>query len=207
LVARRLGPALSVPRPNRNRRFLAENPHHEVKSSIRKEAIMILGMSVPTFTLLHVVISLIGIFAGLIVLFGMFKANLLNNWTALFLVTTVLTSVTGFFFHSVSFGPPHVLGILSLVVLAVAIPALYVYRLAGPWRWIYVAGAVVALYFNVFVGVVQAFQKLSFLQPLAPTQSEPPFFIAQAAVLVTFIVLGIVAVRSFHPATKTPAFR
>jgi len=166
---------------------------------------MILGMSVPTFTLLHVVISLIGIFAGLIVLFGMFKANRLNNWTALFLVTTVLTSVTGFFFHSTSFGPPHVLGILSLVVLAVAIPALYVYRLAGSWRWIYVAGAVVALYFNVFVGVVQAFQKLSFLQPLAPTQSEPPFFIAQAVVLVTFIVLGIVAVRSFHP-EKTPAF-
>jgi hypothetical protein len=192
-------------RPNRIRRFLAANPHHEMKSSIRKEANMILGMSVPAFTLLHVVISLIGIFAGLIVLFGMFKANRLNNWTALFLVTTVLTSVTGFLFHSASFGPPHVLGILSLVVLAVAIPALYIYRLAGPWRWIYVAGAVVALYFNVFVGVVQAFQKLSFLQPLAPTQSEPPFFIAQAVVLVTFIVLGIVAVRSFHP-EKAPAF-
>jgi succinate dehydrogenase/fumarate reductase cytochrome b subunit len=93
------------------------------------------------------------------------------------------------------------------VMLAVAIPALYVYRLAGPWRWIYVAGAVVALYFNVFVGVVQAFQKLSFLQPLAPTQSEPPFLVAQAAVLVIFIALGIVAVRSFHPATEAPAFR
>jgi len=162
-------------------------------------------MSVPTFTLLHVVISLIGIFAGLIVLFGMFSAKRLNNWTALFLVTTVLTSVTGFFFHSTSFGPPHVLGILSLVVLAVATPALYIYRLAGPWRWIYVAGAVVALYFNVFVGVVQAFQKLSFLQPLAPTQSEPPFLVVQAVVLATFIVLGIVAVRSFHP-EKAPAF-
>jgi len=162
-------------------------------------------MSTSTFTLLHVVISLIGIFAVLIVLFGMFSAKRLNNWTALFLVTTVLTSVTGFFFHSISFGPPHVLGILSLVVLAVAIPALYVYRLAGPWRWIYVAGAVVALYFNVFVGVVQAFQKLSFLQPLAPTQSEPPFLVAQAAVLVIFIALGIVAVRLFHP-EKAPAF-
>jgi len=167
---------------------------------------MILGMSTSTFTLLHVVISLIGIFAGLIVLFGMFSAKRLNSWTALFLVTTVLTSVTGFFFHSTSFGPPHALGILSLVVLAVAIPALYVYRLAGSWRWIYVAGAVVALYFNVFVGVVQAFQKLSFLQPLAPTQSEPPFLIAQAVVLVIFVVLGIVAVRSFHPDTRARAF-
>lgn len=167
---------------------------------------MILGMSVPAFTLLHVAISLIGIFAGLIVLFGMFKAKRLNNWTALFLATTVLTSVTGFFFHSTSFGPPHVVGVISLVVLAIAIPALYVYRLAGPWRWIYVAGAVVALYFNVFVGVVQAFQKLSFLQPLAPTQSGPPFLVAQTVVLVTFIVLGIVAVISFHPDTRARVF-
>ena len=168
---------------------------------------MILGMSVPTFTLLHVVISLMGIFAGLIVLFGMFKAKCLDNWTALFLVTTVLTSVTGFFFPRDQLLPSHVVGIISLVVLVIAILALYVYRLARSWRWIYVAGAVVALYFNVFVGVVQAFQKLSFLQPLAPTQSEPPFLVAQAVVLVIFVVLGIVAVRSFHPATKAPAFR
>jgi len=161
---------------------------------------MILGMSTSTFTLVHVVISLIGIFAGLIVLFGMFSAKRLSGWTALFLVTTVLTSVTGFFFHSTSFGPPHVVGVISLVVLAVAIPALYIYRLAGSWRWIYVAGAVTALYSNVFVGVVQAFQKLS----LAPTQSEPPFLVAQAVVLAIFVVLGIVAVRSFHP-EKEPA--
>jgi hypothetical protein len=167
---------------------------------------MILGMSVSTFTPLHVVISLIGIFAGLIVLFGMFKAKRLNNWTALFLVTTVLTSVTGFFFHSTSFGPLHALGILLLVVLAVAIPTLYVYQLAGGWRWIYVAGAVASLYFNVFVGVVQAFQELSFLQPLAPMQSEPPFLIAQAVVLVTCVVFGTVAVRSFRPETRTPMF-
>ena len=165
---------------------------------------MILGMSTSTFTLVHVVISLIGIFAGLIVLFGMFSAKRLSGWTALFLVTTVLTSVTGFFFHSTSFGPPHEVGVISLVVLAVAIPALYIYRLAGSWRWIYVAGAVTALYSNVFVGVVQAFQKLSLLQPLAPTQSEPPFLVAQAVVLAIFVVLGIVAVRSFHP-EKEPA--
>ena len=167
---------------------------------------MILGMSVPAFTLLHVVISLIGIFAGLIVLFGMFGAKRLNRWTALFLLTTVLTSVTGFFFHSTSFGPPHVVGVISLVVLAAATPALYVYRLAGSWRWIYVTGAVVALYFNVFVGVVQAFQKLSFLKPLAPTQSEPPFLVAQSVVLVIFVVFGVVAVRSFHPDTRERMF-
>jgi hypothetical protein len=163
---------------------------------------MILGMSTSTFTQVHVVISLIGIFTGLVVLFGMLRANRLNSWTAVFLATTVLTSVTGFFFESASFGPPHVVGVLSLVVLAVAFLAFYVYRLAGSWRWLYVAGAVVALYFNVFVGVVQAFQKLSFLAPLAPTQSEPPFLIAQAAVLATFIALGVVAVRLFHPEAK-----
>jgi hypothetical protein len=122
-------------------------------------------------------------------------------------LATVLTSVTGFFFPFTKFGPPHAFGVLSLIVLAVAIPALYVYHLAGPWRWLYVTGAVVALYFNVFVGVVQAFQKPPFLQPLAPTQSEPPFLVAQAAVLVIFIALGIVAVRSFHPDIRAPAFR
>jgi hypothetical protein len=167
---------------------------------------MIWGMSLSTFTQMHVVISLIGIFAGLIVLFGMLRAKRLNRWTALFLVTTVLTSVTGFFFPFTKFGPPHVFGVLSLIVLAVAIPALYVYRLAGSWRWLYVSGAVVALYFNVFVGVVQAFQKLSFLNPLAPTQSEPPFFVAQGVVLVLFVIFGVVAVRSFHPDTRARMF-
>lgn len=167
---------------------------------------MILGMSVSTFTLLHVVISLIGIFAGLIVLFGMFRAKRLNNWTALFLVTTVLTSVTGFFFPRDQLLPSHVVGAISLVVLTVAILAFYTYRLARSWRWIYVASAVAALYFNVFVGVVQAFQKLSFLQPLAPTQSEPPFLVAQAVVLALFVIFGIVAVRLFHPETRARMF-
>ena len=87
----------------------------------------------------------------------------------------------------------------SLVFLAAANLAFYVYQLAGSWRWIYVVGAVVALYLNVFVGIVQAFQKMFFLQPLAPTQSEPPFFIAQIAVMAIFIVLGILAMRKFHP--------
>jgi hypothetical protein len=148
-----------------------------------------------------VVRSLAGILAGLVVLFGMFGSKL-NGWTSFFLATTILTSVTGFFFPRDHLLPSHIVGILSLVVLAVAVLALYGYRLAGSWRWIYVTGAVVALYFNVFVGVVQAFEKLPFLKPLAPTQSEPPFLAAQAVVLATFVVLGIVAARSFHPETK-----
>jgi hypothetical protein len=168
---------------------------------------MILGMSTATFTLMHVVLSLIGIVSGLIVLFGMFRARRLEAWTALFLATTVLTSVTGFFFPRDHVMPSHVVGALSLAVLVVALLALYAYRLAGSWRWIYVTGAVVALYFNVFVGVVQAFQKLPFLQPLAPTQAEPPFVVTQAAVLAIFVGLGIVAVRSFHPKARAVPVR
>jgi hypothetical protein len=160
---------------------------------------VILGMSIPTFTLVHTVLSLIGILAGLVVLFGMFGANRLPGWTAVFLATTVLTCVTGFFFPRDQILPSHIVGIVTLVVLAVAIVALYVYRLAGAWRWIYVASAELSLYLNVFVGVVQAFLKVPFLNALAPTQSEPPFAIAQGMVLVVFVVLGILAVRSFHP--------
>jgi hypothetical protein len=163
---------------------------------------MILGMSTSTFTLGHVVLSLIGIVSGLVVLFGMLGAKKLAGWTALFLATTVLTSVTGFFFPRDHLLPSHIVGIISLVVLAVAILALYVYRLAGSWRWIYVTGAVVALYLNVFVGVVQAFQKVPFLQPLAPTQSELPFLATQLIVIAAFVVLGIVAARTFHPQFK-----
>jgi hypothetical protein len=163
---------------------------------------MILGMSISTFTLVHVVLSLIGIFAGAVVLFGMLRAKRVDVWTALFLATTILTSVTGFFFPSDHLLPSHIIGIISLVALAIAILALYLYRLAGSWRWIYVTSAVVALYFNVFVGVVQAFQKLPFLTPLAPTQSEPPFLVTQLVVITLFIVVGFVAVRSFHPAAK-----
>jgi hypothetical protein len=166
---------------------------------------MILGMSTSAFTTLHVIISLIGIVSGLIVVYGMLGANRMAGWTALFLATTVLTSVTGFFFPVASFGPPQVLGVISLVVLALAILALYVFGLAGPWRWIYVVTAVVALYLNCFVGVVQAFQKLPFLQPLAPTQSEPPFVVAQVAVMVIFVVAGFLAVRRFRPGGAAPA--
>lgn len=151
---------------------------------------MILGMSVAEFTSVHVALSLIGILSGVIVLFGMLSAKRLDGSTALFLGTTILTSVTGFFFPSARFGPSHVVGVVSLAVLTLTVLARYVYQLAGPWRWIYVGGAVLALYLNVFVGVVQAFQKMSFLKPLAPTQSEPPFLVTQLIVLLLFIVLA-----------------
>jgi hypothetical protein len=166
---------------------------------------MILGMSVATFTVVHVVLSLIGIVSGIIVLLGMLGGKRLDGLTAIFLATTVLTSVTGFLFPGDHLLPSHMVGIISLVALALAILALYVYRLAGSWRWIYVAAAVVALYLNVFVGVVQAFRKLPFLTPLAPTQSEPPFLIAQTVVLVILVVLGGVALRTFHPEARAPA--
>jgi hypothetical protein len=163
-------------------------------------------MSISTFTLFHVALSLIGIFAGLIVLVGMFDANRLEGWTPLFLVTTVLTSATGFAFPADRILPSHIVGVVSLLVLAVAIAALYVYRLRGSWRWIYVSSAVLALYLNVFVGVVQAFLKVPTLSALAPTQSAAPFIIAQGAVLLIFVGLGVAAVRSFHPPAKVPVW-
>jgi len=161
---------------------------------------MILGMSLSTFTTLHVIISLIGIVAGLVVLLGMLGGRQFGSLTAIFLATTVLTSATGFLFPFNKLLPSHVVGIISLAVLAIALVALYGLHLAGAWRWIYVAAAVLALYLNVFVGVVQAFQKLAFLQPFAPTQTEVPFIVAQVLVLAIFAALGFLAVRSFYPA-------
>jgi hypothetical protein len=161
---------------------------------------MILGMSVAAFTQLHVIISLVGIATGIVVVLALMAGRRLAGWTGLFLLTTVLTSVTGFFFHSTSFGPPHVVGVLSLVILAVTIPALNSKRLAGGWRAVYVIGAIAALWFNCFVGVVQAFQKLAFFNALAPTQKEPPFLIAQGLVLAIFVVAAILSLRKFRPA-------
>ena len=157
---------------------------------------MILGMT--PFTFVHVALSLVGIVSGLVVLFGLLASNRLDGWTALFLVTTVATSVTGFGFPFDRLLPSHIVGIISLVVLAVAILARYALGLAGAWRWIYVIGAVIALYLNVFVLVVQAFQKVSALNALAPTQTEPPFLFAQIAVLAIFIVLGAIAAIRFR---------
>jgi hypothetical protein len=160
---------------------------------------MILGMSLATFTQFHVIISLIGIGSGILVLIGMLQAKLMPKITAVFLATTVATSVTGFMFPFTSFGPPEIVGVISLIALIVAILALYSFKLAGSWRRVYVATALFALYLNVFVGVVQTFQKVPFFNALAPTQKEPPFAIAQGIVLVAFIALGIAAARKFHP--------
>lgn len=166
---------------------------------------MMLGMSLATFTLVHVIISLIGIFSGFIVLSGLLSAKRLNGLTALFLLTTVLTSVTGFGFPFDHLLPSHKVGIISLVVLAIAIPARYSFHMAGKWRWIYVVTAMIALYLNVFVLVVQSFEKVPALHAVAPTQSEPPFLVAQLVVLALFIVLTIFAVKKFHPeAGRTP---
>ena len=167
---------------------------------------MILGMSLATFTLVHVILSLIGIFTGVVVLIGMLNANKLSGLTAVFLATTVLTSATGFLFPFDKLLPSHIVGIISLVVLAIAILALYVFRLAGSWRWIYVGSAVLSLYLNAFVAVVQAFLKIPFLNELAPTQKEPPFAIAQEVVLLAFVVLGILAARWFRPRNQGSGF-
>jgi hypothetical protein len=168
---------------------------------------MILGLSTPTFTLVHVVLSLVGIFAGLVVLGGMLRSRRLEGWTAIFLWTTVLTSVTGFLFPFKEVLPSHVVGIVSLLALAPALVGLYVYRLAGRWRAIYVVTAVFALYLNCFVGVVQAFLKVPFLHALAPQQTELPFVLAQLAVLVILATLGFRAVRAFHPAPAATGLR
>jgi hypothetical protein len=152
-----------------------------------------------TYTLVHVLISLAGIGSGLIVMSGLLGGKRLDGWTAIFLSTTVLTSVTGFGFPFHEFLPSHAVGILSLIVLAVAIPARYTFRMAGPWRWVYVITAMVALYFNVFVLVAQLFLKVPALKALAPTQSEPPFAIAQGLVFAAFVVLTIAAVIKFRP--------
>ena len=160
---------------------------------------MIAGLSIENFTILHVAISLIAIVSGLVVLFGMLGARRLPGWTALFLVTTILTSVTGFMFPINGLTPAIVVGLMSIVILAIALMALYVKHLSGAWRWIYVTTALAALYFNVFVLIVQSFQKVPALQKLAPTQSEPPFSVTQGVVLVAFLVLGTMAARRFRP--------
>ena len=166
---------------------------------------MILGMSAQAFTLLHVAISLIGILSGLVVLAAMIGGRNLAATTGLFLAATVLTSATGFLFHSAKIGPPHIVGVISLLVLAASLVALYARRLAGVWRPIYIVTAVIALYLNVFVGVVQAFGKIGFLKALAPTGSEPSFAVAQGLVLILFVVLGYLAVKRFRPAAPTDA--
>ena len=160
---------------------------------------MIWGLSTSAFTTVHVVISLVGIAAGLVVLYGFLGNRWFGPWNALFLWTTIATSVTGFGFPFDHLLPSHKVGILSLIVLAIALVALYAKNLAGGWRRTYVISALVALYLNCFVLVVMAFRNVPSLNALAPTQKEPPFAIAQGVVLVLFVVLTVLAVRRFHP--------
>ena len=158
---------------------------------------MILGMSLATYTTIHVAISLAGIFSGFVVLFGLLAGKRLDGWTAVFLTTTVLTSVTAFGFPFTHLLPSHKVAIISLVVLAIAILARYAFHMAGVWRSTYVVTAMIALYLNVFVLVVQSFEKVPALKALAPTQSERPFVVAQLVVLTAFVLLIILAVRKF----------
>ena len=151
------------------------------------------------YTVIHTLISLIAIFTGIVVLFGMLGGKRLDGWTKWFLVTAVATTITGFFFPFHGFTPAIGLGIISLPFLALTIFARYVKHLTGPWRWIYVIGAVICLYFNLFVAVVQAFEKIPALHAMAPTQTEPPFKLTQLVVLLGSALLAIVATIRFRP--------
>ncbi len=163
---------------------------------------MILGMSLSTFTTVHVIISLIAIVSGIIVMFGLLGSNGMPGLTAIFLLFTILTSATGFLFPFTQLLPSHMIGILSLVLLAIACIALYGMKLSGVWRWIYVLTAMISLYLNVFVLVIQSFLKIPALHALAPSvpPAEPPFAVVQGIVLIFFIIVIVGAVRRFRPA-------
>jgi hypothetical protein len=162
-------------------------------------------MTTATYTFAHVLLSLVGIASGFAVLYGLLNGWRLDRLTAIFLVTTVLTNLTGFGFPFDHLLPSHKVGIISLVMLALAIAARYLFHLTGAWRPIYVVGAALALYLNVFVLVVQAFEKVPALKTLAPTQKEPPFLAAQLVVLALFVGLTVVAVKKFHVETARAA--
>ncbi len=164
---------------------------------------MVLGMDLATFTVVHVIISLVGIVSGIIVMFGLLGSRQVPGVTAIFLLFTILTSATGFLFPFTKLLPSHMIGIISLVLLAIACIALYGMKLAGSWRWIYVVTAMTSLYLNVFVLVIQSFLKIPVLHALAPSvpPAEPPFAAVQGIVLLLFIVAIIGAVRRFRPMT------
>jgi hypothetical protein len=159
---------------------------------------MILGMSLSTYTTLHVLISLIAIGTGFIVLYGLINGRLLGPWNAVFLVTTILTSLTGFPFPNSKVTPGIILGVLSLIVLAIALLALYAFHLRGVWRRTYAITAMIALYFNVFVLIAQIFEHVPAFHALAPTGTETPFKVAQTLLLVLFAVLITAAAKKFR---------
>jgi len=148
-------------------------------------------MILNAFTAFHVVLSLVGIGSGVVAIYGLLKAKTPDRWTQSFLATTAATSLTGFLFPFHGLTPAQVLGVLSLTVLIIASLSIYRYHLQGIWRRTYAITAVMALYFNVFVLVVQLFRRVPALSAMAPTQSEPPFQIAQLAVLLLFAAIGI----------------
>lgn len=158
---------------------------------------MILGMT--TLTFIHVVLSLIGIVAGFVAMAGLLASQRRDGWTALFLATTVARSATGFLLPFTKLLPSHIVGIVSLVILAVALYALYGRHLSGVWRPVYVVTAMIALYLNVFVLIIQSFLKIAPLKALAPTQSEPPFVAVQGVALLFFVIVTIVAALRFRP--------
>jgi len=162
-------------------------------------------MILQIYTIIHTLISLVAIVTGIVVVFGMLAGQRLDGWTKWFLITAVATTVTGFFFPFHGLTPAIGLGIVSLPFLALTIFARYPKRLVGPWRWIYVIGAVICLYFNLFVLVVQSFEKIPALHAMAPTQTESPFKLTQLIVLLLSIVLAIVAVIRFHPEPRPAA--
>jgi len=166
-----------------------------------------MSFGLAAFTIFHVALSLLGIASGFVVAYGLLTARRLDGWTAVFLTTTVATSVTGYFFPVHHFMPSHAVGIVSLLVLAVAIVARYRRHLAGSWRWIYVVSAMIGLYLNVFVLVVQSFAKVPALKALAPTQSEPPFKLTQLVLLALFLMLTIAAAIRFRaePPRREPS--
>jgi hypothetical protein len=151
------------------------------------------------YTIIHTLISLVALFAGFVVLFGLLTGNRIDSWTNWFLISAVATTVTGFFFPFHGITPAIKLGIISSVVLVITIYARYAKHLTGAWRWIYVVGASLALYFNVFVAIVQSFEKIPALKAIAPTQSEPPFKLTQLVALALFVLLTLVAVIRFRP--------
>ena len=159
---------------------------------------MVLGMSLSTYTALHVILSLIGIGTGFIVLFGLISGRLLSPWNGVFLATTILTSLTGFAFPNTKVTPGIVLGILSMIVLAIALLALYVFHLKGGWRRTYAITAMIALYFNVFVLIAQTFEHVPAFHVLAPTGTEAPFKVAQTLLLVVFAILITAAAKKFR---------
>jgi hypothetical protein len=162
-------------------------------------------MILQIYTIIHTLLSLVAIVTGFVVLVGLLGGDRLDGWTKWFLITAVATTVTAFFFPFHGITPAIKLGIISAFVLAITIYARYPRDLAGAWRWIYVIGAVVSLYFNVFVLIVQSFEKIPALHAMAPTQTEQPFKLTQLVALVLFVLLTIVSVIRFHPARRTMA--